>query len=131
MMDEELSCKRVAIIGSRTFKNKNLVDKVMGNMLQKYNITCIISGGAKGADTLGEKWANKNKIPTNIFCPDFKNRKNAYHFRDRQIVQDADIIVAFWNGYSSGTKYTINYAKSLDREVLIIKPDTVLTKDEL
>lgn len=36
-------------------------------------------------------------------------------------VKDADMIVAFWNGSSTGTKYTINYAKMLEKEVLVLK----------
>ena len=53
--------------------------------------------------------------------PDFKKRKRAYHFRNRLIVQDADIVVAFWNTHSTGTKYTMNYAKSLEKELIVIK----------
>jgi len=113
--------KKIAIIGSRSFKNRKLLDKIMQEYKDRYNIIKIISGGAKGADTLAVQWANKNKIQTTIFYPDFKKRKRAYHFRNRQIVQEADIIVAFWDGKSTGTKYTINYAKSLNKEVDIIK----------
>ncbi len=112
---------KVAIIGSRDFKNKNLLDEKMQELNLEFPISHIVSGGAKGADTLGQQWANKNNIQTIIFYPDFKNRKRAYHFRNRQIVQESDIIVAFWNGHSTGTKYTINYAKSLEKKVYIIK----------
>ena len=113
--------KKIAIIGSRDFKNKILLDSTMQELLLKYNITHIVSGGAKGADTLGVQWANKQNIETIIFYPNFKKRKNAYHFRNRQIVKEIDILVAFWNGHSTGTKYTINFAKSLEKEVIIVK----------
>ena len=33
----------------------------------------------------------------------------------------SDLIVAFWNGYSTGTKYTINFAKTLEKEVIVVK----------
>lgn len=113
--------KNIAIIGSRDFKNKNLLDETMQKLHQTYTISQIISGGAKGADTMGVQWANKNDIPTTVFYPDFKKHKRAYHFRNRQIVKASDIIVAFWNGHSTGTKYTINFAKSLEKEVIVIK----------
>ena len=113
--------KKIAIIGSRDFKNKSLLDETMQKLLEKYTISHIVSGGAKGADTLGVQWANKQKIETIVFHPNFKKRKNAYHFRNRQIVKEADIVVAFWNTHSTGTKYTINFAKTLEKDVLVIK----------
>ena len=45
----------------------------------------------------------------------------AYHFRNRQIVMQSDLKVAFLNGYSTGTKYTINFAKTLEKEVIVVK----------
>ena len=54
----------VAIIGSRDFKNKELLDTTMKKIQEQNTITKIISGGAKGADTMGVQWANKNNIET-------------------------------------------------------------------
>ena len=113
--------KKIAVIGSRNFKNKTLLNQHMKKLLDKYTITHIISGGAKGADTLGVQWGQKNKIETIVFYPDFKKRKRAYHFRNRQIVKNSDILVAFWDGSSTGTKYTINFAKTLEKEVIVVK----------
>ena len=113
--------KKVAIIGSRDFKNKELLDTTMKNIQETLTIDKIISGGVKGADTLGVQWANKNNIETLVFNPDFKKYKRAYHFRNRQIVKEADLIVAFWNGHSTGTKYTVTFAKTLEKEVIVVK----------
>ena len=68
-------------------------------------------------------WLNgiDKNIETLVFYPDFKKHKRAYHFRNRQIVIQSDLIVAFWNGYSTGTKYTINFAKTLEKEVIVVK----------
>ena len=112
---------KIAIIGSRDFKNKELLDTTMKNIQERTTIDKIISGGAKGADTLGVQWANKNSIETLVFNPDFKKHKRAYHFRNRQIVKEADLIVAFWNGYSTGTKYTVTFAKTLEKELIVVK----------
>ncbi len=113
--------KKVAIIGSRDFKNKELLDSTMKKLQENIIIEKIISGGAKGADTLGVQWANKNNIETLVFNPDFKKHKRAYHFRNRQIVKESDLIVAFWNGHSTGTKYTVTFAKTLEKEVIVVK----------
>ena len=113
--------KKIAIIGSRDFKNKNLLNTIMQELKEKFNIITIISGGAKGADTMGVQWANKNDIESKVFYPDFKKHKKAYHYRNRQIVKESDMVVAFWNGSSTGTKYTINFAKTLEKEVLVVK----------
>lgn len=113
--------KKIAIIGSRDFKNKQLMNEQMQVLREQYDISLIISGGAKGADTMGVQWANKNDIATLVFMPDFKKHKRAYHYRNRRIVREADIVVAFWNGSSTGTKYTIDFARTLEKEVLIVK----------
>ena len=113
---------KVAIIGSRSFKNKPLLEETMQIFQATHNaIGLIISGGAKGADSMGVQWANRNNIPTIVFYPDFKKRKRAYHFRNRQIVKECDVLIAFWNGRSTGTKYTIDFAKVMEKEVVVVK----------
>jgi len=105
---------KVAIIGSRNIANIEL-----SGYLPK-NISMIVSGGARGIDTLAEKYADKNGIPKLIFLPDYKRYgKIAPLLRNKQIVDNADIIIAFWKGHSRGTKYTIDYAKECCKEVII------------
>jgi hypothetical protein len=113
--------KKIAIVGSRGFKNKKSLAKTMNELQEKYIITDIVSGGAKGADTLGVQWANKEKINTIVYLPEFKKHKRAYHFRNRQIVVEADIVVAFWDGSSTGTKYTMNFTKTEEKELIVVK----------
>lgn len=78
-------------------------------------------GVLRGADVMGVQWAHKNEIPTIVFNPDFKKHKRAYHFRNRQIVREVDIVVAFWKTHSTSTKYTIDFAKTLEKEVFVVK----------
>lgn len=118
---EQKTNKVVAIIGSRDFSNKALVAQTMRGLQQAYEVTKVVSGGAKGADTLGVKWANKHKIEALVYLPDFKKHKRAYHYRNRQIVEAADLVIAFWNSSSTGTRYTINYVRQMEKEVLIVK----------
>ncbi|NLE01609.1 MAG: DUF2493 domain-containing protein, partial [Fibrobacter sp.] len=107
----------LAVIGSRGFDNYPLLDAI----LKKMNPGCIVSGGAKGADTLASTYASKNNIPLKIFLPDYKEYgRGAPLVRNKLIVDAADTVLAFWDGYSSGTKFTIDYALQINKKVLFI-----------
>lgn len=96
---------KLAVVGSRGLNVK------IENYIPKTNIELIISGGAKGIDTLAQQYADENNIPTLIIYPDYKKYgKKAPLKRDKQIVDLADEIIAIWDGKSPGTKYTIDYA---------------------
>lgn len=109
---------KVAVIGSRIFDDYELVKETLSNI----DITLLVSGGAKGADSLGERYANENNITTLIFKPDWKKHGPAAGpIRNTDIVNNADTIIAFWNGESRGTKDSITKAEKLGKEVIIIK----------
>ena len=73
-----------------------------------------MSGGAKGADSLAEKYALENNIETEIFYPDWdKDGKAAGFIRNNQIIKNSNIVFAFTNG-SNGTQNSINIAKKLN-----------------
>ncbi len=108
---------KVAVIGSREFKDYNL----MCETLKKFDITILISGGAVGADSLGERYAKENNIETIIFKPDWnKFGKQAGFLRNTTIIENSDIVIAYWNGTSRGTADSINKAKNLNKQVIII-----------
>jgi len=108
---------KVAIIGSRGFDDYNLVIKTLAGL----NISLIISGGANGADLLGEKYADEYSIPKQIFLPDWENNgKSAGFIRNTDIVENAELVIAFWDGVSSGTKDSIDKAKKFNKKLLII-----------
>lgn len=68
----------------------------------------IVTGKAKGADTLGEKWATYNEIPIVEFPADWdKYKKAAGAIRNKEMADYADILIAFWDGKSPGTKNMI------------------------
>ena len=76
----------------------------------------IISGGAKGIDTMAEKYADERSIPKLIFKPEYnKYGASATLVRNRSIVEASDIVIAIWDGESSGTKYMIEYAKKVGK----------------
>ncbi len=112
---------KVGVIGSRSFTDYDLLKSELDKIREVSEITCIVSGGATGADLLGERYAKEHKIPTKIFFPDWKKfGKRAGFLRNSDIVRNSTIIIAFWNGASSGTLDSINKAKDLDIPVTVI-----------
>jgi hypothetical protein len=109
---------KVAVIGSRTFNDYELVKET----LTKLDITLLVSGGAKGADSLGERYANENNITTLIFKPDWERHgRGAGMIRNTDIVKNSDIVVAFWDGSSKGTLDSIRKVEKLNKGLMIIK----------
>jgi hypothetical protein len=115
---------KLAIVGSRTFNDFEYLEESIFNNLKVDYITEIVSGGAKGADTLAEIFAKKYELPITIFNADWNTfGKRAGFIRNETIIKNCDFLIAFWNGISKGTKHSINLArKELGEEkVLIIK----------
>ena len=108
---------KVAVVGSRNFQDYDLLKQI----LAEYEITEIVSGGAKGADSLGEKYANEHNLPIEIFKPDWKRLgRGAGPARNKTIVENADFVIAFWDGVSKGTQSSINIAKKLNKALRIV-----------
>lgn len=85
-------------------------------------VTEIVSGGAKGIDTCAKEYALKHNIPFKEFLPDYKRyRHGAPLKRNLQIIEYADYILAFWDGKSKGTEYTIENCKKMGNKCKIIK----------
>ena len=104
---------KIAIIGSRSFNDYELVKSTLDPV--KDRIEFIVSGGARGADKLGEVYAEENNIKTKIYLPNWDEHGKAAGFiRNKQIVENADIIIIYWDGESKGSKSSINIAKKLN-----------------
>ena len=111
---------KIAIIGSRNFTNYKLLQEILEQYQPK--ITLVVSGAAKGADSLGEKWALENNIQTLIFPADWNQYgKRAGFIRNEDIIKNCDCCVAFWDGESKGTKNMIETSTKLGLKVLIHK----------
>jgi len=110
---------RLAVVGSRSFKDYNLLK----SELKKYeNITEIVSGGAIGADELAEKFAKEYNIPVKIFKPNWNlYGKAAGYKRNAEIWQYADEGIAYWDGISKGTSHSIELSKFYGKKLKIIK----------
>ena len=96
----------VAVVGSR-----GLLVHDLGTYLPK-DTTQIISGGAIGIDSCAKAYALSNGIQYVEFLPDYKRYgKSAPLKRNHSIVENADLVLAFWDGLSPGTKYTIHLCR--------------------
>lgn len=111
---------RVAIIGSRGFTDYNLLVRTLEPVKSK--IKLIVSGGANGADSLAEKYALANNILTEIYLPDWETYgRSAGYIRNKTIIENSDIVIAYWDGSSKGTQHSIKLAKKLNKHIKIIK----------
>jgi predicted Rossmann fold nucleotide-binding protein DprA/Smf involved in DNA uptake len=116
--------KKLGVVGSRTFKNEKYMNFVLDTLRPK----CVISGGARGADTLAEKWAINNGVLYDIHYPDLIRwpwetyQGKAYLERNDIIAIACDALVAFVPviGKSSGTMYTVGKAAGLEKYVLLL-----------
>lgn len=115
---------KIAFVGSRTFCDEQLVR----HMVNKYMIPSsgqvpyneFVSGGAIGPDTWAWDEARKIGVICWVFPPDWiKHGKSAGFIRNKEIVRQADVILAFWDGKSSGTKSTIDLAVNAGKPVNI------------
>ena len=103
----------LAIVGSRTFTDLALMDDVIAGIERDQHITAIVSGGARGADSLAEAVADEAGIDLVVYHADWDRfGKSAGYKRNQQIVADADRLVAFFgpDGITKGTKHSIDLA---------------------
>ena len=112
---------KIGIVGTRSFDDYNLLKTTLYQNINIPDIEYIISGGAKGADSLAEQFALENNIKTIIFKPDWdKYGKSAGFKRNIDIINESDIVFVFWNGISKGSKHDINIAKEMNKKLIII-----------
>lgn len=97
---------RVAVIGSRGLRVDNL---------EKYlpkDTTEIVSGGARGVDTSAREYALRHGLKLTEYLPEYdRYGRGAPLRRNITIIENADLVLAFWDGRSRGTRYVIDNCK--------------------
>lgn len=119
---------KLAIVGSRDFKDWFLLCRVLDPYLKlsyskdtRWWIEEVVSGGARGADTLGAQWAKVNNLKLHVFKADWEaHGKRAGFLRNTDIAERADVCVAFWDMKSRGTADTIDKFRQRGKSVIII-----------
>ncbi len=110
---------KIAVVGSRGFNDYDYMTSILNNI---EGITLIVSGGAPGADHLAEMYADQNNINKLILKADWgKYGKSAGMIRNKDIVDNAEYIIAFWDGVSKGTKNSIERARKAGKQLAVFK----------
>ena len=108
---------RVAVIGSRGLQVNHLEDYL------PEGVTEIVSGGAKGIDTSAKDYALAHGLALTEFLPEYKKYgRGAPLRRNITIIEYADLVLAFWDGRSRGTKYVIDNCKKRNIPVAVYQP---------
>lgn len=111
----------VIIAGGRDFDDYELLKNSVSKILSKKENICVFSGKAKGADSLGARYAIENNLQLKEFPADWnKNGKMAGMIRNIEMGNEADALIAFWDCCSHGTKHMIDYMKKNNKPVRII-----------
>lgn len=93
---------KVAVVGSRSLSVPDLMDYL------PQETTEIISGGAQGVDRSARDCAMKNHLKLTEYLPDYRRfGKAAPLRRNITIIENADLVLAFWDGKSPGTRFVI------------------------
>ena len=112
---------KLAVVGGRTFNDYGKLEPVLDSLVAGFGFTTVVSGGADGADTLGEKFADERGLKKIIHLPDYKTHgRAAPMIRNRDIINDADFVVAFWDGESRGTKNAMELTAKGSKPLLTI-----------
>jgi hypothetical protein len=104
---------KVIVAGGRDFNNYDLLKRELSRLLQnhKTNEVEIVSGTARGADNLGERFANEFNCKIKRFPADWDiYGKSAGYRRNSDMADYADACVCFWDSKSRGTKHMIDLA---------------------
>lgn len=108
---------KVAVIGSRGLNVEHLEDYL------PEGVTEIVSGGAKGVDTCARNYALNHNLKFTEFLPEYsKYGRGAPLRRNITIIEHADMVLAFWDGKSRGTKFVIDNCKKRNISVAVYQP---------
>lgn len=128
---------RLIIAGSRIFaqsdrSGRDAYDEVCCAMealanfygVSPQEISVVISGHAKGIDRAGEHYALVHDIPVKVMMPEWgRCGKRAGLIRNDTMLEQADTLVAIWDGKSRGTRYTIQRAMDAGKKVFVFTVD--------
>lgn len=128
---EVLVIFKVIIAGGRDFNDYELLKMKCDyylSFVQESEIV-IVSGHARGADSLGEQYANEKGYQLDVHPADWdKYGKSAGYRRNQEMVDVASAAICFWDGKSKGTKHTIDLCKKKGIPCKVIKYEIICGK---
>ena len=116
---------RVIVCGCTSFSESDLCFSTLDEYLSSVDSVEIVSGHARGADSLGEEYAVMHGLKLAVFKPDWNRYgRAAGPIRNREMLkyamEEKPTVIAFWNGISRGTKNMISQAERAGVEVKIV-----------
>jgi hypothetical protein len=119
--------KKLAIVGSRDWPHPSWV---MALVMECQPSTTVVSGGARGVDSVAVAAAKGRGLKTIEFPADWSRGRGAGYERNHKIVEAADYVVAFWDGHSPGTRHTIRIALAQGKLYWVVTPERRYTAQE-
>ena len=110
-MEKRSGSMKLIVAGSRTLKIKKLIERQLNNLKSRYPELTVISGMARGPDRLSYNWAVEHNVAVIPMPADWKQYdKVAGHIRNEEMAKIGTHLLAYWDGYSPGTKSMISLA---------------------
>ena len=106
---------KVMVVGSRNIESFDISEYIPADA------ELIISGGAKGMDSIAEKYADQHRVSKLILRPNYKVYGKAAPIKRNECMVDlADYVLIVWDGASRGTMHTLNYVKKKNKQYQLI-----------
>lgn len=117
--------KRIVISGCRDYNNyeeaKTYIDFLITEIRKEYELI-FVTGGCRGADMLGKRYAVENGFAVETYPADWKKYgKSAGPIRNGEMAKVGDYFICFWDGKSQGTKSMINLALAENKPIKVKK----------
>lgn len=113
---------KVIIAGGRDYHNYDTLLEAIKE--SQFPISTVISGGAKGVDALGEKYAEEMNISLKIYNADWEQfGRAAGPIRNGKMAEEGEALIALWDGKSKGTKNMIETATKKGLIVFVKRTD--------
>lgn len=113
---------KVIIAGSRGYRwSESMVERI-DNLLRNQANVVIVSGGARGADEFGEKYAQYHSYRVERYPADWDRfGKSAGYRRNMQMAEAADAAIVIWDGKSPGSRHMIDIMKKAGKPTRVIR----------
>lgn len=108
---------KVLITGTRNTNNVDFIFDKLSKEIKPEDI--IVHGGATGVDSIASAWCKHNNFKFIVVRPIFESKKEYYLYRNCEMIGMCDKVIAFWDGQSRGTKFTIKYARGRGKDIKV------------
>lgn len=123
MGDAASNVRVLGVVGSRGWVDYAAVESTIDALRRAYpSMATIVSGGARGADAMGARYAASRGLAVEELRPDWSQGRGAGMARNSAIVARADAVVAFWDGASRGTADTIRKVNATRKPLRVVTP---------